>query len=269
MPRSAPVLVVSTQPLVADVVEALERARLEVSVHESGRGALRAVFDAQPPLVVLEDGLVDGTGMDLLLGLRMLGDVPAIVIGADQSERAAVAALERGADRYMSLPLRAGELGATARAILRRTQPGNVMPPTYTDGTLEVDFEAFEVRVRGVDVQLTPVEFRVLAAFVNKVGQMLTPEEILETAWGHSDLPRGRVKLYIGYLRRKFRRVGVDLEIETVRGFGYRYSPSPTDLNRELESLFGPLEELRGPSGQPFFHSDAARRELAEALGQS
>ena len=269
MPRSAPVLVVSAQPLASVVAEALERARMDVSVHEGGPGALRAVFSAQPPLVVLEDGLADSNGMDLLLGLRMLGDIPAIVIGADQSERAAVAALERGADRYMSVPLRIDELGATAMAILRRTQSASVTPPTYADGTLEVDFESFAVRVRGVDVQLTPVEFRVLAAFVNNVGQTLTPEEILETAWGHSDLPRGRVKLYIGYLRRKFRRVGVDLEIETVRGFGYRYSPSPTDLNRELEALFAPLEDLRGPSGQPFFANEAARRELAEALGQS
>jgi|tagenome__1003787_1003787.scaffolds.fasta_scaffold20763878_2 DNA-binding response OmpR family regulator len=269
MPGSAPVLVVATQPLAAVVRDALERVRLDVAVHEGGPGALRAVFGTQPPLVVIEDGLGDSNGMDLLLGLGMLGDIPAIVMGHDQSERAAVAALERGADRYMSLPLRVDELGATARAILRRTHPASVAPPTYADGTLEVDFETFNVRVRGVDVQLTPVEFRVLAAFVNNVGQTLTPEEILETAWGHSDLPRGRVKLYIGYLRRKFRRVGVDLEIETVRGFGYRYSPSPTELNRELGSLFAPLEDLRGPSGQPFFPSEAARRELAEALGHS
>ena len=269
MPHSAPVLVVATQPLAAVVVEALERARLTASVHEGGPGALRAVFGAQPPLVVIEDGLADSNGMDLLLGLRMLGDIPAIVIGPDQSERAAVDALERGADRYMQVPLRTAELGASAMAILRRMQSANVAPPVYTDGTLEVDFESFNVRVRGVDVQLTPVEFRVLAAFVNNVGQTLTPEEILETAWGHSNLPRGRVKLYIGYLRRKFRRVGVDLEIETVRGFGYRYSPSPTDLNRELGALFAPLEELRGPSGQPFFPSEAARRELAQALGQA
>ncbi len=266
MPSTGPVLVVCTQSLAAVVVDALERVRLDASVHAHAAGALQAAFSAQPPLVVLEDGLADSGGTDLLIGLRMLGDVPAIVIGEDQTERAAVAALERGADRYMSLPLRVGEFGATANAILRRTQPAPVTPPTYADGTLEVDFERFDVRVRGVDVQVTPVEFRVLAVFVKNVGQTLTPEEILEAAWGHSDLPRGRVKLYIGYLRRKFRRVGVDLEIETVRGFGYRYSPEPTAMNRELEALFAPLENLRGPSGQPFFPTDAARRELAQAL---
>ena len=268
MPCNAPILVVAQPPLAGVVQEALETSQFRVSVHAGGEGALRAVFNAQPPLVVIEDGLTDTNGMDLLLGLRTLGDMPAIVIGEDQSERAAVCALERGADRYMSLPLRRDELRATAMAILRRAQSTSVAPQIYTDGTLEVDFEQFGVRVRGVDVQLTPVEFRVLAAFVNHVGHTLSPEEILEAAWGHSDLPRGRVKLYIGYLRRKFRQVGVDLEIETVRGFGYRYSPSPTDLNRELESLFAPLEDLRGPSGQPFFASDTARYELAQALGQ-
>src|SRR3954451_20309912 len=266
---NAPVLIVAEQPLAGVVERALARSRFKLSVHVGGPGALRAVVATQPPLVVIEDALTDTNGMDLLLGLRTLGDVPAIVIGEDQSEGAAVSALERGADRYMSLPLRTDELRATAMAILRRAQSANVTTPTYADGTLEIDFEQFSVRVRGVDVQLTPVEFRVLAAFVNNVGHTLTPEEILETAWGHSDLPRGRVKLYIGYLRRKFRRVGVDLEIETVRGFGYRYSPSPSDLSRELESLFAPLEDLRGPSGQPFFPNEAARRELAEALGQS
>jgi two-component system KDP operon response regulator KdpE len=266
MIRTAHALLFAGQPLATLLGQALEAASLAVSIHESGPDALEAAFRAQPDLVVIEAGLVDANGVDLLTAVRLLSDVPVVVIGRDDSECAAVAALHGGADRYMPLPLRVDEFGATAAAILRRAQGTKVAPVTYADGALQVDFQTYTVRVHDEDVALTPVEFRVLAAFVNNPGLTLTPEAILEAAWGHSNLPRGRVKLYIGYLRRKFRAADVDLDIKTVRGFGYRYVPAPGGLDRELEALMGQLEDVRGPSGQPFFPTVAARHELQRAL---
>jgi DNA-binding response OmpR family regulator len=251
------------------VARTLEGAGLRVAVHDRGAGALKEMFDAQPAVVVLEHGLTEANGADLLLGVRLVSDVPAIVIGDDQSESSAVAALRGGADRYIALPLRQDEFAASVEALLRRAGTANVARPTFSDGTLEVDFENYRVRARGSDIPLTPLEFRVLAAFLDSAGRTLTTDEILEAVWGDTSLPRERVKLYIGYLRNKFRAVGIELGIETVRGFGYRYRPAGDEVDRELEALLRPLEEFRGPSGQPFFPNEAARHELQLALSRS
>jgi DNA-binding response OmpR family regulator len=239
---------------------------LRITVCDRGEGALKEMFHSQPDLVILEQGLTEANGADLLLGVRLVSDVPAIVIGADSSERIAVAALRSGADRYMALPLRQEEFAASVEALLRRAGSGSVARSSYSDETLEVDFQNYRVSARGTDIPLTPLEFRVLTAFLDNAGRTLTTDDLLEAVWGDVALPRERVKLYIGYLRNKFRDSGVRLGIETVRGFGYRYRPSGEEADRELEELLRPLEDFRGPSGQPFFPNQAARHELELAL---
>jgi DNA-binding response OmpR family regulator len=259
-------LLVATQPLAGVVARTLETAGLRVVVHDRGEGALKEMFQAQPDLVVLEHDLAEANGADLLVGVRLVSDVPAIVIGDDPSESSVVAALRAGADRYIALPLRQDEFAASAEALLRRAGRANGARRAYSDGTLEVDFENYSVCARGIDIPLTPLEFRFLAAFLEGAGRTLTTDDILDAVWGDTNLPRQRVKLYIGYLRNKFRAAGVELGIETVRGFGYRYRPARDEVDRELEALLAPLEEFRGPSGQPFFPNAAARHELELAL---
>ena len=98
---------------------------------------------------------------------------------------------------------------------------------TYADALLQVDFAQRRVAVNGDEVALTPLEFRLLAAFVRHPGQLLSHDQLLELVWGDSfSASRDQVKLYVGYLRRKLEGAGADAApIETVRGFGYRYRP--------------------------------------------
>jgi DNA-binding response OmpR family regulator len=125
----------------------------------------------------------------------------------------------------MGKPFGVQELLARVEALLRRRPPAATAPAHYADGLLEIDFASLEVRAAGNVVQLTPLQLRLLTALVQHRGQVLSAEQLLKLAWEDDMVPRERVKLYVGYLRRRFREQGVELPVETVRGFGYRYRP--------------------------------------------
>ena len=106
------------------------------------------------------------------------------------------------------------------------TLHGGTVQAKYADSLVEVDFQAAEARAGGQALNLTPLEFRLLTAFIRNPSQVLSPDQLLAMAWGDSGFARERVKIYVGYLRSKFRDAGIeDAPIETVRGFGYRYRP--------------------------------------------
>jgi DNA-binding response OmpR family regulator len=129
----------------------------------------------------------------------------------------------------MTKPFGRQELLARVEALLRRT-PRTVdgVPAAYVDSELTVDFAQRSVQSGGGEVRLTPLEFRLLSAFVRHVNQVLSREQLLELAWDDPyDVSEDQVKLYVGYLRRKLQEHGgPDASIETVRGFGYRYRPA-------------------------------------------
>jgi DNA-binding response OmpR family regulator len=110
-------------------------------------------------------------------------------------------------------------------SLLRRPRAAVTEPARYRDELVNIDFATAEVRVAGDGLSLTPLEFRLLVALVGHPRQVLSADQLLELAWGDSNLPRERVKLYVRYLREKFRLLGAEAPIETLRGFGYRYSP--------------------------------------------
>jgi len=112
-------------------------------------------------------------------------------------------------------------------ALLRRSGPRGEEPTTYGDGVVTIDFAQREVTVRGKQVVLTPLEFKLLTVFVRHPNQVLSHEQLLELVWGDAlSGSRARAKLYVGYLRGKLDEAGTDQSlIETVRGFGYRYRP--------------------------------------------
>jgi DNA-binding response OmpR family regulator len=149
------------------------------------------------------------------------------MLSALGAELEKVRALRSGADDYITKPFGRQELLARVESVLRRA-PAHDVRETYADRLLEIDFGERRVgAVGGGEVELTPLEFRLLAAFVDHPGQLLAHDQLLELAWGgERGTSRDQVKLYVGYLRRKLEAAGVPSEsIETVRGFGYRYSP--------------------------------------------
>jgi DNA-binding response OmpR family regulator len=228
MSASASVLVVDDDADVRTLVgELLTRAGYRISEAPDGRAALRVLYDERPDLVLLDVSMPELDGWGTLERIREVSDVPVVMLSALGAELEKVRALRGGADDYVTKPFGRQELLARVETVLRRA-PSRQMRDTYADRLLEVDFGERRVTAGGQDVELTPLEFRLLSAFVDHPGQLLAHDQLLQLAWGgERGTSRDQVKLYVGYLRRKLASAGIAPEtIETVRGFGYRYSPS-------------------------------------------
>ncbi|HET7556286.1 MAG TPA: response regulator transcription factor [Gaiellaceae bacterium] len=222
----ASVLVVDDDADVRTLVcELLARAGYAVSEAPNGREALRLLSDERPDLIVLDVSMPELDGWETLERIRELSTVPVVMLSALGAELEKVRALRGGADDYVTKPFGRQELLARVETVLRRA-PSREVRETYADELLEVDFSQRRVRANGVDVELTPLELRLLTAFVDHPGQLLEHDQLLELAWGgERGSSRDQVKLYVGYLRRKLGAAGVPPDaIESVRGFGYRYA---------------------------------------------
>ena len=208
------------------VVELLQRAGLEVDQAADGRAGLRAFHQTPADLVVLDVSMPELDGWATLERIRELSSVPVVMLSALGAELEKVRALRGGADDYVTKPFGRQELLARVESVLRRS-PSREVRAAYADELLEVDFSQRRVRANGIDVELTPLEFRLLTAFVDHPGQLLEHDQLLQLAWGgERGSSRDQVKLYVGYLRRKLGAAGVSPDvIESVRGYGYRYEP--------------------------------------------
>src|SRR5438105_1088586 len=210
------------------VAELLQRAGLEVDQAPDGRSGLRALHQSQPDLVVLDVSMPDLDGWQTLERIRDLSDVPVMMLTARGAELERVRGLQAGADDYMVKPFGRQELVARVQALLRRARSsGEERQERYADERVVIDFAQRSVTYDGREVPLTPLEFKLLAAFVRHPRQVLSRDQLLELVWGDAYGVSGdQVKLYVGYLRRKLdpEQPG-RVPIETVRGFGYRYRP--------------------------------------------
>jgi DNA-binding response OmpR family regulator len=212
--------------LVRTVVEREGMATVEAA---DGREGLRRFYEHRPALVILDIGLPELNGWQVLERLRELGDVPVLILTASSGELDKVRGLREGADDYVTKPFGRHELIARIEALLRRAGDSRMHDEVHSDGLIEIDFAQRRVMIRDRDLELTPTEFRLLAALVRHPNQVLSHDQLLEMAWGDpASRSRQQVKLYIGYLRRKLRDVADHDPIETVRGFGYRYRPTGT-----------------------------------------
>ena len=209
------------------VGELLERAGHLVIKAPDGESALKLFYSRQPDLVVLDVSMPGLDGWEVLNRIRELSDVPVLMLTARAEELEKVRGLRAGADDYVTKPFGRQELLARVDATLRRGRSAPQAQETYADDFLTVDFAQRKVTAGGVELALTPLEFRVLGAFVRNQNQVLSHDQLLELAWGDArSADRDQVKLYVGYLRRKLGTgVGDESPIETVRGFGYRYRP--------------------------------------------
>lgn len=211
------------------VVDLLERAQYDVSCAGDGRAGVQQFHQDRPDLVVLDISMPELDGFQALERIRDLSDVPVLMLTAYSDELERVRGLKAGADDYLCKPFGRQELIARVRALLRRARdPRDEAGSRYRDDFLEIDFVRRSVTASGGQVDLTPLEFRLLSAFVRHPGRVLSNDQLLEWVWDGAD---GRspeaVRLYVSYLRRKL-GAGPSraAPIETVRGFGYRYNPA-------------------------------------------
>jgi DNA-binding response OmpR family regulator len=207
------------------LTELLTRAGYRVEEAVDGRAALRQLFEKPPALVILDVTMPDMDGYQTLERIRDLSDVPVIMLTARTQELERVRGLSAGADDYVPKPFGRQELLARVQALLRRSGGKTEVNESYRDDFVEIDYPQRRVLVQDREVQLTPLEFKLLSAFVQHPNQVLTRDQLLELVWGDPYGVSGdQVKLYVGYLRKKLLPESPETgPVETVRGFGYRY----------------------------------------------
>jgi two-component system KDP operon response regulator KdpE len=200
----------------------LRGAGYEVETAESAEGALAAAAMRPPEAVILDLVLPDGTGTDVCRELRKWSSASVIVLSAVGEEREKVAALDAGADDYVTKPVGIDELLARLRAALRRAVPS--AEPVITIGELEVDLEKREVRVAGKAVRLTPHQFDLLRVLARHRGKLLTHRMILQEVWGPGyGSESNLLQVHVSQLRRKIERDPARPQyLLTEPGAGYR-----------------------------------------------
>jgi DNA-binding response OmpR family regulator len=225
--RGAKVLVIDDDPVICELVASvLAGWNHKVLAAPDAAAGLRMLFAEHPDLVILDVNLPDLDGWGMLERIRELGDVPVLMLTSHDEELDKVRALRGGADDYLTKPFGRQELPARVEALLRRARDQDGVDGRhsdfYVDGRLTVDHEQRLVTKRGEEVRLTPLEFRLLSAFVRHPGQVLSSDQLIEMSWRDPLVQPDQVKLYVSRLRQK---LGDAEAIETVRGFGYRYLP--------------------------------------------
>ena len=208
------------------VRELLERRGFAVAEAKDGREALQEFYSGRPDLVILDVGMPGMDGWATLERIRELSDVPVVMLTARSAELEKTRGLRAGADDYVTKPFGRQELLARIEALLRRAGRREAAAESYSDPFVSIDFAQREVKAGGQAVELTPLEFKLLTAFVRHPNQVLSHEQLLDLVWGGTDASREQVKLYVGYLRKKLSPdAPEETPIETRRGFGYAYRP--------------------------------------------
>jgi len=222
---TARIVVVEDDTSVAELVTLYLRNAGFIVEHAASGARARVLFDElKPALVVLDLGLPDANGIDLLKELRARTDTPVIALTARAEDAQRIAGLDAGMDDYVTKPFNPRELVSRVKAILRRSSgmPGGGR--VLTVGNLHVDPQRHEVRVADAVVSLRAKEFELLEAFCRQPGIVLTRDKLLEDVWGFAYPGETRtVDVHVKQLRDKL--AGADAKIETVWGVGYKLVP--------------------------------------------
>ncbi|MFK8256525.1 two-component system response regulator KdpE [Erwinia sp. AnSW2-5] len=192
------------------------------------RGLIEAAT-RKPELVILDLGLPDGDGSQFIREVRQWSSMPVIVLSARSDEQDKIAALDAGADDFLSKPFGVGELLARVRVALRhRPQPGNDSPVALVSfGSVSVDIAARRVMRNDEDLHLTPIEFRLLVSLLNHPGKVMTQRQLLTQVWGPNAVEHNHyLRIYMGHLRHKLELDPArPLHLLTETGVGYRFMP--------------------------------------------
>jgi two-component system KDP operon response regulator KdpE len=208
---------------------ALEEDGYVVREAESGRIALGEVALQSPDIVILDLGLPDTPGTEVLRALRSICSAPVLILSVQDNEGGKVAALDAGADDYLTKPFSGGELLARLRALLRRTAAPSAPGTSFQFGPIQVDLEQRRVTRNGQPVKLTAQEFKVLRMFVMNRDKLLTHQHILNEVWGpHAKGNTNYLRYYMMQLRKKLgEEVDSAGHFQTETSVGYRFVSKP------------------------------------------
>jgi two-component system KDP operon response regulator KdpE len=224
------IVVVDDEPQIRRALRtSLEGHGYEVQTAGNGEEAVQTIAETRPDLVFLDLGLPDIDGTEVIRRVRAFSEVPVIVISVREAQADKVAALDAGADDYVSKPFGMEELLARARAALRRAGALDSTPPVLRFGDLEVDLGRRRVRRAGAQVHLTPTEYDLLEAMVTNPGKLLTHTWLLQKVWGHGYGDESHyLRVYVRQLRAKLDDDATSPRlIATEPGMGYRWIAEP------------------------------------------
>jgi two-component system KDP operon response regulator KdpE len=220
------VLVVDDEPAILRAVETnLARHEFQVSTAETGEQALQAVERFHPDVLLLDLGLPDMDGLDVIRQVRTRSSTPIVVLSVRGAERDKVQALDLGADDYLTKPFGVNELLARVRVALRHAaRPPQGTAAIFRTGELEVDLEHRRVMVAGREVHLTPTEYDLLKALIAQPNKVLTDRMLMQQVWGSASSTEAHyLHVYVARLRKKLEPdAQVARYIATEPGVGYR-----------------------------------------------
>lgn len=217
-------LIEDEQPIRRFLNASLTSEGYRVSEAASGEEGLRVASSQPPDLVILDLGLPDLDGQEVLNRLREWYTAPIIVLSAREQESQKVAALDHGADDYVTKPFGTGELFARMRTAMRHTHRAGQETTTITIGDIRVDLAARLVYRKNEEVHLTPLEYRLLATMLKHAGKVLTHRFLLREVWGPQDSHENHyLRVFVASLRRKLEdNPARPQTILTEQGVGYR-----------------------------------------------
>ncbi len=232
-------IVIEDEPQIRRFVRlALEGEGWQVHEAVDARHGLQDAATRKPDLLVLDLGLPDGDGLDLIRDVRSWSSVPIVVLSARAGEADKIAALDAGADDYLTKPFGVGELLARVRANLRRPRrgadaeqnaDGSTEDAVFRFGTVDIDRQARVVRRDGAEVHLTPIEYRLLTTLAANAGRVMTHRQLLRVVWGpaHSE-QHHYLRIYMGHLRQKLEADPAQPQyLLTETAVGYRLLQEP------------------------------------------
>ena len=219
------ILVVDDEPQIQRLLTvALTAAGYDVIAAETGAQALRLAATGAPALILLDLGLPDRDGKEVLREIRQFAQTPVIILSARDREAEKIEALDLGADDYVEKPFGIGELTARLRAALRHVASEAARPPRIEIEGVAMDFDRRLVTRDGAPVKLTPKEYDLLATLFRNAGRVVTHRQILSAVWGPAHTEDTQyLRVFIGQLRAKIERDPTSPRIvKTEPGVGYR-----------------------------------------------
>lgn len=229
MTTPARVLIVEDEKQIRRFVRvAVEEEGCQVAEAETMAQGLIEAGTIQPDLLILDLGLPDGNGIDLIRDLRGWSDIPILILSARSQENDKIDALDAGADDYLTKPFSVGELRARVRALLRRrSRSPEAASPVIEFGQVVVDLSRRLVIRDGTEVHLTPIEYRLLTVLVGHPGKVMTQRNLLREIWGPSYIESSHyLRVYVGHLRQKLEDDPTQpRHFLTETGVGYRFQP--------------------------------------------
>lgn len=221
----AEILIIDDEPQIRKLLQInLESNDYKVIQASNGQEGLRLAASHPPDLILLDIGLPDKSGHEILKDLREWYNNPVIILSVQDNESDIIAALDHGATDYLTKPFRTGELLARIRAAIRRSQ-SEVNESAISCGDIEIDLTARLVRRNGETVKLTTTEYNLLALFAKNESRVLTHQYILKQIWGVGRQTETQyLRVFVGTLRKKIEEnPNIPQHIITVSGVGYRF----------------------------------------------